>query len=168
MDSDTITCGCRSNLAALFILPFHTQRHLMQRFILLSLLALFPVFTLGCGSRATDGGTFVGAEIKGTVTLNGQPVDAGIVTVMNDKGDSCTAQIADGGTFTLNNAPLGKVYIGVNTKAVKGQAMMNNANMKGKSRERIVDVPARYMEPKQSGLVEDIQSGMTLEIKLKK
>ncbi len=132
------------------------------------LLAVLMATWVGCSGNKTDGGNFAGTKVSGTVKLDGKPVDAGIITVMDDKGHSCSTQIEDGGTFTLNNAPIGKVYVGVNTMAVKGQAMMNNANMKGKSRERIVDVPAKYLEPKQSGIVKEIEAGKSLDIELKK
>jgi hypothetical protein len=121
----------------------------------------------GCGgSGGNDGGNFNGVSVSGTVTLDGQPLEAGLVTLTTDDGKSASAQLDDGGVFTMANAPTGRVKIGVNTQMLRGEAQMDAKQSKRKGKLNIREAPARYIDPKTSGLSDTVEAGKKLDIKL--
>ncbi|MCS7022222.1 MAG: hypothetical protein NZ703_11795 [Gemmataceae bacterium] len=117
----------------------------------------------GCGGNATSNGV----TVNGKVYLGDKPVEAGLVTFVTDDGRSASAQLGPGGQFTMTNAPTGKVYIGVNTQMLRGQQLLHLKQSKGKENLEYIDVPARYADPKTSGLTEVVEAGKTIEIRLR-
>jgi hypothetical protein len=124
--------------------------------------ALAAVMLAGCGG----GGSADGVEVSGSVTLGGTPVEAGLVTLLADDGRTASAELKEGGRFSLPNAPRGKVYVGVNTQMLRGREQLTVKQTKGKEKGGFLHVPARYADPKSSGLTEVIEPGKALEIKL--
>jgi hypothetical protein len=116
----------------------------------------------GCGGADRP----TGVEVSGTVTLGGKPVEAGLVTFLAHDGRTTAAELKVGGRFTLSNAPTGKVYVGVNTQMLRGQEQLKLKQTKEKEKGGFFLVPARYADPKSSGLTEAIERAKTLEIKL--
>lgn len=113
------------------------------------------------------GSSNAGVTVSGKVFLGDKPVEAGLVTFVTDDGRSSSAQLGSGGQFTMTQAPLGKVYIGVNTQMLKGQRQLHQQQSKGKDVPSFVEVPARYADPKTSGVTEVVQAGKTIEIRLR-
>jgi hypothetical protein len=116
----------------------------------------------GCGGN----GSSEGVDVSGTVVLGGKPVEAGLITFLTDDGKTASAELQEGGKFSLSNAPAGKVYIGVNTQMLRGQERLNLKQSKGKERGGHLQVPPRYADPKTSGLTKVLEAGKTIEIKL--
>lgn len=55
--------------------------------------------------------------VSGTVTLDGQPVRAGVVTfVAADQSNTASAEITPEGTYTIPDAPTGDVVVCVKTR----------------------------------------------------
>ncbi|VTU01821.1 unnamed protein product [Gemmataceae bacterium] len=70
--------------------------------------ALGPV---GCSGGAKLG------PVSGSVTLDGQPVTAGVVTfVAADRSNTASAEITPEGTYSIPDAPTGEVVICVKTR----------------------------------------------------
>lgn len=127
-----------------------------------ALFGLFAGLLTGCGK----GGSAQGVAVTGTVTLGDKPVEAGLVTFLTDDGKTASAELQDGGKFSLANAPVGKVYIGVNTQMLRGQSRQNLKQSKGKEKGTFLEVPPRYADPKTSGLTETIEAGKELKIRI--
>ncbi len=137
----------------------------MNRTAWLCLIGTFVATALGgCGGRE---GAAPSAAIDGVVYLGDRPVEAGLVTLVAEDGRSASAQLGPGGKFTLNAAPLGKVYVGVNTQMLRGQSELTLKQTKGQERLQFVEVPARYADPKNSGITATVEPGKTLQIRLK-
>ena len=117
----------------------------------------------GCGS----GSSSAGVTVTGKVLLGDKPVEAGLVTFVTDDGRSASAQLGPGGEFTMTNAPIGKVYIGVNTQMLRGQQQLHLQQSKGKEVFQFVEVPPRYADPKSSGLTDVVEAGKTITIRLR-
>lgn len=122
------------------------------------------VYILGCGGNNNSNS---GVTVSGRVLLGDKPVEAGLVTIVTDDGRSASASLGPGGQFTMTNAPTGQVYIGVNTQMLRGQQQLHLKQSKGKEQLQFVEVPARYADPKSSGLTEIIEAGKTIEIRLR-
>lgn len=113
-----------------------------------------------------------GADLKGTVTYNGEKVGAAMVIVQS-AGGSASGLIGDDGTFHIKNVPVGEVNIGVNTEAGKGDLkgkMMNRAQTKQKlDIPKIIDLPHKYFDPTTSGIHTTVNKGPnTFDVVIKK
>jgi len=122
----------------------------------------------GCGKSDDPPGQFNGVEITGTVTLDGKPVEAGIVTALqaDDLTKSSTGQLGPGGKFKIANCPVGQVAFTVNTKAAMGMEMQNFKNTKGKDPIKVTDVPTRYLDAKSAKLLFDVSAGSDVKLEL--
>ena len=133
-----------------------------------SLCSLIPLITccllvISCDSSKT---TTSGVTVTGKVFLGDTPVEAGVVTLVSDDGRVASADLGPGGQFTMHNAPTGKVYIGIDTQMLEDERRHLLHRSKGQEILRYVDVPARYANPKSSGLTEVVEAGKQLEIRL--
>jgi len=102
-----------------------------------------------------------GATLEGTVSYGDQKVMVGLVIVQNDKG-SAQGFIDDEGRYKLDNVPIGEVNIGVNTDAGKGQLMsraMSQSKGKARGLPKVVELPARFQNPGQSGIKATVNKG---------
>jgi hypothetical protein len=113
-----------------------------------------------------------GADLKGTVTYNGEKVMVALVIVQS-AGGSAAGPIGDDGTFSIKNVPVGEVSIGVNTEAGKGELrgkMMARAQTKDKTPlPKIIDIPAKYFDPATSGIHTTVNKGPnTYDVVIKK
>jgi hypothetical protein len=108
-----------------------------------------------------------GATLEGAVTYGGQPLPIAMVVAVGEKWQATGR--AENGHYKIENAPLGEVKIGVNTDAIKGQligqqiaASYKGPEAKGGSRPappKLVEVPAKYAEPENSGVTAIIKRG---------
>jgi hypothetical protein len=122
----------------------------------------------GCGGDDT-------ATVTGRVTYKGRPLNCGEVCFVaaGKDGKSRSAPIGADGTYTVTDAPTGKVRASVVVRA--GQPAGAAAQPKHKdapplpgSQVQPVTVPAKYASPAQSGLVYTLAPGsQTIHVDLK-
>lgn len=98
---------------------------------LIKSMTILSVFALcvGCGSSSRDEETI---SVTGKVTVNGQPVPANSVIIMESKtiGVSQTMEIADDGTFSSNASkplPVGTYTVAVRPKEAGSDEEMDEA-----------------------------------------
>jgi hypothetical protein len=113
-----------------------------------------------------------GADLKGTVTYNGEKVMVALVIVQN-AGGVASGSIGDDGTFNIKNVPVGEVNIGINTDAGKGELrgkMMARAQTKQPlPMPKIIDLPSKYLDPTTSGIHTTVNKGPnTYDVVIKK
>ena len=149
----------------------------VRPFTLVGLLALLPV--AGCGG----GG---GAEVTGTVTLNGEPLKAGKVTFYDPDrpGRNVIADIKPDGTYHVFACPYGQAKVTVQPLPPPAKAKAAAAPAKGvrgpgskaapgkpAARQPSAAVPAvnpKYSDPATTDLVCPVKSGtQTFDIDLK-
>lgn len=110
----------------------------------------------GCGKSGPET-----AKIRGTVTLDGNPLaDAG-VAFSTESGQMASAQTDASGNFTIE-APLGKNAVTV-TKTAGGGADAGDGLMPAEDAAAPPpksQVPDKYSNPKTSGLSVDVAKGM--------
>jgi hypothetical protein len=115
----------------------------------------------GCGLPAKELPE-TGATLEGKVTYGAQPIMVAMIVIQGE-GGMATAFIGEDGRYKAENVPLGKVQIGVNTDAGKGQMtgkMMAQSQSKGQgSLPKIIDVPAKHADPTTSGITTTINKG---------
>ncbi len=120
----------------------------------------------GCLILASCGGRYesipeTGATLEGTVTYGKEPLQAALIIVAGANG-SAQGNIGEDGRYKVENVPLGEVSIAVNTAAAKGEAIgkaMAQSQGKAKAAPKIIDVPAKYANPKSSGIKTTINKG---------
>ncbi len=122
-----------------------------------------------------------GVEIEGLVTLDGKPLQIGMVQIVPESAmvsaDSAVGMIGDDGRYSVSNVPVGIVKISVKTSHLKGMA---NAGKMAPSRPGVsgaphvtaqfVDVPKMYENPETSKLTATVTKGkntVNLELKSK-
>jgi hypothetical protein len=110
-----------------------------------------------------------GANLSGTVTLNGRPVPYAMIIASGESG-SAQALSDEGGNYKIENVPLGAVKIGVNTDAGKGMMMgkVQAAQQGHGEAPTFVSVSEKYFLPESSGLTTNVAEGEnTFAIELK-
>ena len=121
-----------------------------MRFIF-SFLLLFSVLCCpGCGKPKPDPNRTL---ISGSVVFKGTPLRAGMITLTSEDSPerrmSCI--IRPDGTFSVENAPKGKVLVGIDTRTFSPEI--------GGSAELYQKIPVRYADPATSGLSLEIPPG---------
>lgn len=113
-----------------------------------------------------------GAVVVGTVKYNGEDVHYALVVVQGADGSTAAGMIAEEGRYRVPNAPVGEVWVGVNTNAARGvyqTALMRGGAMTGSPESgksgrkkvslKFIDVPVKYLDPAQSGLSTTVAKG---------
>ena len=109
--------------------------------------AIATLLTMGCGRTSTVG------EVKGTVTLDGQPLEDGAIRFAPADGRTSSAGgIIKNGQFASEVA-LGKYRVEISATKVAGGAAANRHS--GEVEKVIQLIPARY----------NTKSELTLEVK---
>jgi hypothetical protein len=148
----------------------------------LTLALLFAPAVAGCGSAGGGGrDDAYEAEVRGTVTLDGTPLEMGMVKFEGEGGATGMATIREDGTFvSAGKVPSGKVRVAVQTshlagivKAAGGGARGGAVKAKGGPPIAIPPgtfrpVPRKYEDPNTSGLVFELKRGsnapLTIEL----
>jgi hypothetical protein len=117
----------------------------------------------GCGPRRPL------LPVHGRVLLDGKPLAFGSVSFQSANGQPATAAIRSDGSFVLN-------VIGEGSGAVKGRNRVLVTCYEGQRQAEVTSgvemalgkplIPERYMSYETSGIVIDIEPGMTLPIEL--
>jgi hypothetical protein len=142
-------------------MPVDFIPHVRQRIRLPILLAIFFSSTLalvGCGGGGTDGGRG-GAkdEVKGKVTLNGQPV-FGTVTFIGADKKELYSPISVNGEYIITNPPKGEgqfLVKGMGADIPKGNEAKGDPKVK---MDKGNEPPAKYALP-NNGLKVTITGG---------
>lgn len=132
----------------------------LRRSLLTGLLGLIVSATVGCGGKGT---------ISGKVTVDGQPLGAGVITFHPSKGQAISADIKDG-QYTVTGVHAGDAKVTVSTAAVleklkqaelaqqntaRGQGQMaqmteaEKANLPPAAKERIEQQEQRIVQAKK-------------------
>lgn len=121
-----------------------------MRFIFSALLLFSVLCFAGCSKPKPDPNR---TPISGSVVFKGGPLRAGTMTFVseNNKERRIACMIRPDGTFSVENAPKGKVLVGVSTQSVS-PAM-------GGSAELYQKIPERYADPEKSGITLEIPDG---------
>jgi hypothetical protein len=118
------------------------------------------------------------ATVKGTVTYKNSPLTSGEVRFIGKTGTvPRAALIASDGSYQIDDAPLGEVHVAV--VSLKGAGSVFPPMMGGKTSDKksvpgkeskrpTSAIPAKYNDPKTSGLVFTITTGsQSIDIPLK-
>ena len=106
---------------------------------------------IGCGGSASDKAT-----ISGKVTYNGKPVTGGTLTLYSSTGAPYPVSIKEDGTFNVSGAPIGQMGVGIDTGPARVAPPAGSTAPQGPPH---VDIPAKYKDPKTSGLTWDVKAG---------
>lgn len=106
---------------------------------------------IGCGPAGPPSGT-----ISGTVTLNGQPLSAGVVVFNNTAaGIGADAPLNASGEYRLDTPiPAGPYDVAIQPPPAPPPDQMGQATAQPKS-----PIPNKYLDPKTSGLKTTIHAG---------
>ena len=144
------------------------------RWVATSLVAAVAACLTACGDNSHIAVALpdTGATLQGTVKYGGEEVQYALVVVQTADGKTAAGMIGEDGHFHIVNAPVGEVKVGVNTTAARGAfqtAIMQAGAMTGspdggktgrkKVNLKFVDVPAKYIEPGNTGLTTTIKKG---------
>jgi hypothetical protein len=116
--------------------------------------------------------------VSGSVTYKGQPLKGGVVAFIPAAGASVPADIAEDGTYTAEDVPVGEVTVTVDTSSLKPPAGFRGggppqyeppanapAGTKykppdlGGNAKRYVEIPDKYLDPQESGLKTTVKHG---------
>jgi hypothetical protein len=128
-----------------------------------SFLLLALLLAAGCGPPS--------GTVSGKVTVGGKTVPGGVVSFVPANGGKGTAiaDIAEDGSYTVRNVPVGKVTITVETKSVAPLSAPGGVHMNmpagapnapgGDAGKRYVPIPDRYSQGDTSGLAYEVKAG---------
>ena len=120
-----------------------------------------------------------GVEVEGVVTLDGKPLQTGMVQVVPASGmvtaDSATGTITEDGHYSVSNVPVGNVKFMVRTSHLKGMAAAGKMSpprpgFSGAPQlgVKFVDVPKKYEDADASKLTATVTQGKnTVNLDLK-
>jgi hypothetical protein len=146
----------------------------MRQALFALVLGAASIPSLGCGVREYRLPE-TGATLEGTVTYGTKAVHAAMI-IVTGPSSSATGNIGEDGKYRVENVPLGKVNVAINTDAAKGQMMgqrMSQAYQASKGGKpaparEFIDVPKKYQDPNASGITTTVKKGLnTFNIELK-
>jgi nucleoid-associated protein YgaU len=127
---------------------------------------------VGCGPRGTPS---KGIQATGTATLDGTPLEMGLVVLEPEGGgESASGQIAKDGSFKLYDVKPGRYKVAVQTAMFAGMAAQGKKASAGAGDGRPVavrnldgtlrPVPAKFEKAATSGLSVEIKAGQPVTI----
>lgn len=133
---------------------------------------LLPLLVIVVGCQGNQG------TVSGKITYNGQPLPEGIVTFHTTDGKARPTNIQEDGSYTAPDVPTGPATISVQTsapsrpagKAAAAPAGGDQSGAEGMRTRKVasVAIPAKFADPKTSGLTYTVTSGsQTHDIELK-
>ena len=137
----------------------------------LAALTLAALCLAGCGGRAPDAGTMA---VSGIITLDGKPVDNAAVGFIGKEGARLSsAQTDRAGKFSIR-AATGKNVITVAKasanpilpKSDEPQLMPTQGEYQKLIQDVKTELPAKYGDPKTSGLSVDVSDGMKQPVEI--
>jgi hypothetical protein len=136
---------------------------MFRRSLLLLALPLVLAPGAGCAGKARATTT-----VTGQVTYRGAPVTVGAIYFHGQDNQVAMGTIGADGTFTATDVPVGEVRVSLQVRdpVAYGQ-QLGKPGKTGADPGRVTSVPAKFADPKTSGVKYVIESGMTnLEVKL--
>lgn len=122
-----------------------------------------------CGSNRAVALPESGATLTGTIKYGPDQLQYANVLVRGAGDGVAMGVILDDGTYTVENAPLGEVKVGVLPKASYGRYMSHvmsggaYTGPEGKGRKKVnlkfLDVPDQFYDPETSGLTTTVVKG---------
>lgn len=117
-------------------------------------LALAALLVCGCGRKAHELET---SPVRGTITLDGQPVTSGYIVVPTPKGRMASARIEPDGTFVFSTYRKGDgVQVGTHPVTVNEVPRDEFSSVPENLR---VTIPERYKSAGTSGLTVEVKPG---------
>ncbi len=146
----------------------------MHRPVVATLLVLLAstLALAGCGAKGTQ---TKGIAATGTATLDGTPLEMGIVVLQPEGGgESASGQISKDGTFKVHDVKPGRYKAAVQTSMFAGMAAQGKkaAAAAGEGRPVAVrgldgtlrPVPAKFEKTDTSGIVVEVKEGQPIAI----
>ena len=118
------------------------------------------ITALGCSQ--SDQGI---VHVEGSVSLNGEPLDSGIVSFFPESGRGATGFIEQDGTFTLGTLEKDDgAILGIHKVTVTAQkaSQSGRPNFDSDATDRSAEdsaIPIRYANPESSGLSFEVKLG---------
>jgi len=133
------------------------------------LLGILVLCTMGCGQRAYEIPD-TGATLEGSVTYDGKPVPMALIVVRSETA-TADAKIVEPGKYKVPSAPVGKVKIGVDTDAMRGELMSRSmaqaykgpggqSSAEAGKKLSFIPVPNKFADPDTSGITFEIKKGV--------
>jgi hypothetical protein len=116
------------------------------------------LFAVGCGGSGK-------CNVTGKVLFNGKPVYGGMVIIVDDKDRTAQGAIEFDGTYTVRDAPTGKVRVGVVSPKPQPARGDRGGGRGGAANEPVADptkwfaIPDKYGEPNSSGKEMTLKGG---------
>jgi hypothetical protein len=133
---------------------------------------LAVAIVVGCGPQGTPS---KGIQATGTATLDGTPLEMGLVVLEPEGGgESASGQIGKDGAFKLYDVKPGRYKAAVQTSMFAGMASQGKKAAAGAGDGRPVavrnldgtlrPVPAKFEKPATSGLSVEVKAGQPITI----
>lgn len=141
----------------------HRDQPLRRKTVILASIVATSLLVLsGCGRSPPE------ASVTGTVSYLGKPVTSGLVVMMAADGRASIAgRVRADGTYTIHRSPTGKVtVVFFNSPPPKPPVNAYGLNADDPEVRQMLEdyknfspTPARYSDPKQSGITADLKPG---------
>lgn len=130
----------------------------VQRLVAGTALLAGLILAVGCGGSGK-------CNVSGKVLFNGKPVYGGMVVIFDDKDRTAQGAIELDGTYTVRDAPTGKVRVGVVSQKPAPARVDRGGGRGGSSNEPVADpskwfaIPDKYGDPNSSGKEMTLKGG---------
>ncbi len=134
----------------------------------LSLVVVTAALCAGCGPNAQEQ-----IDVNGQATLNGQPLEIGMVLLAPvEGGPQVSSDLRVGGVFTVYAVKPGEYRVAVNTSMYAGMAAAGKESRGGRAMPMrklegtFLQVPEKYESVDSSGLTVTVGEGEGLQLNL--
>jgi hypothetical protein len=133
--------------------------HLLQLVIRRSALTVycswFLVFLAGCGSSQLET-----APVRGTITIDGKPLETGKVRFVPERGRGATGDIQPDGTYTLTTYSAGDgATVGKHRVSIVARAAGQKRAVESEEPLPPSLIPEHYADESKSGLDFEVRAG---------